>query len=963
MKIILKTLLLFLFITQFYSAQDKGPFQYVSPRPNSIMVSNETNIILRHSSKLQEASIDASIIRVVGSVSGVHSGDFLLTDDEQTIVFNPYKSFAYNEVVTVTVQQGIKTKSDYVVDEYSFSFETEKFEVTALYSYWFDEEIIPGQNPIHSTGGESIIIDTLPAPPITIDSLNNPAPGFIFMATWDRNVPHLYGNFIFILDSVGHIVDSVRVNGAPYDFKIQKNGLLSYALGDFTGNVPNYQEEPLQHIVLDSTFAVVDSFKMKNGYNTDFHEFLMLPNSHVMMMSYHSIIYDMSQIVPGGQTNCELVINIIQEQDIDKNVVFEWRNIDHIPITDSDEDLTASRINYSTLNAFEIDNDGNILASFRNHSEIMKISRSTGEIMWRMGSPRGEFTFIGEHEENAPYYYARQHDIRRLPNGNISLFDNGQFHQPPYSRGVEYNLDEVNKVATLVSEFRYPNGNIFCATAGNAQKLPNGGWFIGYGVPNPQFVMRNAVEYHPDKSIALELSLPNNVLAYRVYKLPWKELIYKPSVTLFELLEGNTYIFNEGTDTTGVTINYVQLNAEPYNSATVTRLPFGPVQAEFPEDVSIVYPVSILYEGAAIYSQTAEISIDLAEYPEIKHPEKTSFFIREIPNQGIFSMLPTIYDSLTNELTATSTGFGEIVFGETDYVYTANTPIPYEPLNTRKILPQDSLALRWTGQGFYDLFQLQIFSDSLYDSVIDTTLNSSFFILRNLMNHMIYFWRVRSMLGSYVSDWSPIWSFEVTDAFITMHTPNGGEVWSRGSENVIRWETNITDSVRLDLLHGQQIAETLVDKTLGFPSAYRWQIPNNLVPDTSYKIIIKSITDPSIIDTSDASFSIIPPSEVEVVNSEIPDEYDLFQNYPNPFNPSTKIRYSLPFASNVTIKVYNSLGEYIATIVDNKLSPGNYEVDWNASNLASGIYIYSLEAIPSDENQIFHSVKKMILLK
>ena len=150
---------------------------------------------------------------------------------------------------------------------------------------------------------------------------------------------------------------------------------------------------------------------------------------------------------------------------------------------------------------------------------------------------------------------------------------------------------------------------------------------------------------------------------------------------------------------------------------------------------------------------------------------------------------------------------------------------------------------------------------------------------------------------------------------------------------------------------------------MGFPSAYRWQIPNNLVPDTSYKIIIKSITDPSIIDTSDASFSIIPPSEVEVVNSEIPDEYDLFQNYPNPFNPSTKIRYSLPFASNVTIKVYNSLGEYIATIVDNKLSPGNYEVDWNASNLASGIYIYSLEAIPSDENQIFHSVKKMILLK
>jgi len=159
----------------------------------------------------------------------------------------------------------------------------------------------------------------------------------------------------------------------------------------------------------------------------------------------------------------------------------------------------------------------------------MKISRATGEVIWRMGSPRGEFTFIGEHEENAPYYYARQHNIRRLPNGNISLFDNGEFHQPPYSRGVEYALDEVNKVATLVSEVRYPNGNIFCATAGNAQKFSDGSWFIGYGVPSPQFVKRNVVEYHSDGSIALELSLPNGILAYRAYKFPWKELITKPS--------------------------------------------------------------------------------------------------------------------------------------------------------------------------------------------------------------------------------------------------------------------------------------------------------------------------------------------------------------------------------------------------------------------------------------------------
>ena len=127
-------------------------------------------------------------------------------------------------------------------------------------------------------------------------------------------------------------------------------------------------------------------------------------------------------------------------------------------------------------------------------------------------------------------------------------------------------------------------------------------------------------------------------------------------------------------------------------------------------------------------------------------------------------------------------------------MYQANVPIPYEPVNYKKVLPLDSLALRWTVQGFYDMFQLQVFSDSFFtDAAIDTTINSSFYMLENLVNHSIYFWRVRSILGSDISSWSSILSFEVTDAFVDMIAPDGGEAWSIGSENVIRWETNITD--------------------------------------------------------------------------------------------------------------------------------------------------------------------------
>ncbi|MBT3244129.1 MAG: T9SS type A sorting domain-containing protein [Bacteroidetes bacterium] len=603
----------------------------------------------------------------------------------------------------------------------------------------------------------------LAAPPITIDSVSNPSPGYIFMATWDRNVPAKYGNYIFVLDKNGAIVDSVRVDGAPYDFQVQPNGLLSYALGDFSSNVP-LPGEDLQHVVLDENLVVVDSFKMKNGYTTDFHEFKMLPNGNVMMMAYHTILYDMSQIVEGGQTDASLVINIIQEQDREKNVVFEWRNIDYIPITDSDMDLTEKRLNYSTLNAFNIDDDGNILASFRNHSEIMKISRSTGEIIWRMGGPRGEFTFIGEHVENAPYYFARQHNIRKRPNGNITLFDNGQYHQPPYSRAVEYSLDEVNKVATLVTEWRYPKGNIFCVTAGNAELLSDGGWFIGYGVPNQQFVKRNAVEVKPDGSIALELNLPDGVLAYRVTKLPWRETLNKQSFTHYEVREGNTYSFNNESITTGIEIKYSYLVSPDYNESKIIRVPYAPVKPEFIENIITVYPVSVVYEVFAVSSQTSELYIDLSTYPEIKDPGNTIVYYRSFPNQGLFIPLATTYDSINNKLITTLSGVGEIAFGVPVEDAVVNIPIMYEPLNKQELVMADTVTLRWTGKGQYNSFNVQFSDDSTFTAILnESNTNLSAFTAVDLVMNTDYYWRVNSVLGMQTSQWSEVWSFKLNE--------------------------------------------------------------------------------------------------------------------------------------------------------------------------------------------------------
>ena len=100
------------------------------------------------------------------------------------------------------------------------------------------------------------------------------------------------------------------------------------------------------------------------------------------------------------------------------------------------------------------------------------------------------------------------------------------------------------------------------------------------------------------------------------------------------------------------------------------------------------------------------------------------------------------------------------------------------------------------------------------------------------------------------------------------------------------------------------------------------------------------------------------------VDNKLPKAYSLSQNYPNPFNPSTTIRYELPVASKVIIKIYDILGSEVATLLNSTRNEGRYEVVWNASTYASGVYFYTIKAIPnSSSGKEFYMTKKLILLK
>ena len=99
------------------------------------------------------------------------------------------------------------------------------------------------------------------------------------------------------------------------------------------------------------------------------------------------------------------------------------------------------------------------------------------------------------------------------------------------------------------------------------------------------------------------------------------------------------------------------------------------------------------------------------------------------------------------------------------------------------------------------------------------------------------------------------------------------------------------------------------------------------------------------------------PIEKNKTSFQQSEDYKLFQNFPNPFNPSTKISYKIKRDGNVSLTVYNLVGQEISMLVNEKQSAGNYEVEFDASELTTGVYLYKLQI------NGFTSVKRMTVLK
>ncbi len=294
---------------------------------------------------------------------------------------------------------------------------------------------------------------------------------------------------------------------AAFDFKEQPDGTLSY-----------FSQKDSTFYVLDSHYKLVRSYRAGDGYTADLHDLQILPDGNALLMAYDAETVDMSQVVPTGKKDATVTGLVIQELDPSGNVLFEWRSWDHFAFADSTATLTDDKIDLVHGNALALSADGNLLLSSRNLSEITKIDLHTGDIIWRLGGKASMFQFVN----GVPFAF--QHDVRELPNGDITVFDNqGTTVDPAASHAIEYQLDTSAKTATAVWDFVH-TPPVFATFMGNNQRLPSGDRFLSWGAPSTKlnFKYDTITEVSADNKVLFDLTFDQPYVSYRAFRFPWQ---------------------------------------------------------------------------------------------------------------------------------------------------------------------------------------------------------------------------------------------------------------------------------------------------------------------------------------------------------------------------------------------------------------------------------------------------------
>ena len=509
-----------------------GVVTFLSPLPGSKYIPPRTSLIIKFDRRI-DGRIASSIIQSVhGSQSGEHACTVHISDDLRTVTAQPAPAFSPGETVRVQLDRAaaIPVLAPQEAAQFEFTIALPLKDPDRIHALMRQPVFPLSGEPPHLGRHLALGNDTAALGPVNmyIQPYAGTAPGSLFLANviFSTVVPQ----YLMILNNDGSPVFSRLTNYDCYDFKVQPNGFITY-----------FDSQAGEFLELDSTYAVVDAFNCGNDYASDPHDLRLLSNGHALIMGDDPEDVDMSAVYPGGDPDATVVGLIVQELDANKQVVFQWRSWDHFSILDATHwDFTSSYIDYVHGNSLELDGDGNILLSCRHMEEVTKINRETGAIMWRLGGKNNQFTFV-----NDSLHFSYQHAVRRLANGHITMFDNGDFHVPAFSRACEYVLDENALTATLVWQFRHVP-DVFGYAMGYVQRLENGNTLIGWGAGNP-----TVTEVDSSGRTVYEMSFDEGVFSYRAYRFVWggtpSTVRRAPSPSVYALAQNYPNPFNPST--------------------------------------------------------------------------------------------------------------------------------------------------------------------------------------------------------------------------------------------------------------------------------------------------------------------------------------------------------------------------------------------------------------------------------
>lgn len=817
-------------------ANDRWPadFEYLHPIPNSSLLSDSTTIITRlyDDGELQDPT-DVQF-QVTGSKSGSHSGETLLSRSTQTFIFKPDRIFATAESVFVNIQVPALDIN------YDFSFTTSLRPSSATLRAAHAYTQLESHPEERSTPGG--IINGVAVPPgfpqfrpsINID----PSPGKLFVTGW---------NWLMIFENDGTPYFFRRSNSHVWDFTVQPNGLISYMDGA-TAKVMN------QH------FEIIKSYKCRHGYATDPHEFVMLPNGHVLLIAQDTQIFDLSEIVEGGKPAANVVGTHIQELDADKNVIFEWRCWDYYDILDAiHEPLRSQTIHAVHMNSIDVDYDSNLVISSRHLDEVTKIDRRTGEIIWRLGGVNNQFTFINETE---PFNY--QHDVRAVPGkpNHYTLLDNGNHHDPPYSRAVEYRVEESSKTALKVWEYRHQPKR-FTHWMGSVQRLPSGNTHIGWAHQK----LPKVTEVTPEGQIVYEADFVYPETGYRSHRFEWSGCAKTPSLFVERKPHKVILLFTQFGD----------CPIEAYNIyADTTQLPT---------------------------TRIASTSQPFLELDDLSGPQTYYFRVTSVDSSGNESDFSNQISAFVKSVTPDSNLLtnGDFSLGMQGWQVSTQQ----ENMSTVSVNQKGQLHVEIAYSG---------------DSPTDVTVSQPRIPLYELKTYQLEF-------EAYASANRPL-LVQLTDSL--GHT----DYSMLGLVGLSR---------RPEQFKFQFLMEDYTDQAAQLQFALAHQAGDVYIDN----VVLKEVKDTRVVKDT-----VEPPNQFRVI-----------PNYPNPFNAQTTVRYELPDAAAVDIRIVDTLGRVVTHQHVGLKEAGSHEFQWNAENQPSGLYFCSIRVNDSQGKPLDSKTLKLILMK